>query len=241
MSNSLEMFALSQLPERFKGGSHSEMFTAYIGRKYSNHGFKKDHSIYYNPGFTPEYSSKFERENRVNRYRWVENLSNGLRKAGDAHAIAKLDHTGWFTDSFQDETVHGEVYRLPSRKGKALFVPAVNDPNNDDCACLDFSRITEDETQAARWADEMAQRWAEFEREYREKEAAENRLSEIADEIKEAYQTFRRIAMEIKASKVQDVAIVRELVRDKWRETKREIKRLRRERKKIEAEGYDAA
>ena len=211
----------------------SPILAAYIDRRYSKYGFKKDKSISYNPEFKPEYSR--------DRYRWVENVTDGLRKVGDSHDIIRLNHTGYFTDNFQDETVHGEVYQLPARNGVSQFVPAVNDPCNPDCACLDFSSVTDSKEDAARWADSMAENWAESEREYQAKEDAKNRIEEITKEIQDEYKDFRRITREIRANcdAVRNVAVVRELVQNEWRRTKASIHRLRAEREKIEKNGIE--
>jgi len=211
----------------------SPILAAYIDRRYSKYGFKKVKAIEYNPEFKPEYST--------DRYRWVENVSMGLRKVGDSDDIIRLNHTGYFTDNFQDETVHGEVYQLPARNGALQFVPAVNDTCNDDCACLDFSSVTDDKEDAARWADSMAENWAENSREEQAKDAAEQRIEEIGDEIKETYKDFRRIVREIRANcdAVRNVAVVRELVQNEWRRTKATIHKLRTERERIEKNGID--
>jgi hypothetical protein len=230
----MNAFAMQKLPERFLLQPRTQALHDYITQKYSKYGHRKNHPIEYNPEFKAEGSS--------DRYRWVENISSGLRKVGDAHEIVRsIHHTGWFLDDlFQDETVHGEVYQLPARDGKEQYVPAVNDPYNPDCACVDFSSITDDKEQAARWSDQMAEHWAEREREYQAKERIKQRLEEIEEEIKSEYTDFRRISREIRANcdKVQGVQIVRELVREKWKRTKAAIHKLRRERDKIEAEGY---
>lgn len=232
-------YAIAHLPERFQQQPQSKTLSEYIARKYGAYGYRKRKSIEYNPEFD---ASKVQGYRYVaTRYRWVENVSSGLRKVGDASEIIRLDHTGWYTDNWQDETVHGEVYQLPARDGQCQYVPAVNDPNNDDCACLDFRSVTDDKENAARWADSMAEKWAEDEREARAKDDAETRIEEIGSEIRELYQDFRRISREIRANcdKVQGVAVVRELVKEKWVHTKAQIHRLRAERCKIEREGIN--
>lgn len=224
----MKPFGMKAMPDRFKieptingaKNEHSATYLQYYKRKYSDYGFSKDRSIYYNP------------QSEESGYRWVENVSDGLRKVGDAHKIVRLNHTGWFTDVFQDETVHGEVYQLPARAERTLYVPAVNDPCNDDCACLDFTSVTDDKEEAARRADQMAERWAEEAREYSAKDQAEQRIEAINEEIEELYKDFRRISRAIRADcdRVQGVEVVRELVREKWQETKRQIHKLRKER-----------
>ena len=177
----------------------------------------------------------------MDRYRWVENVSRGLRHVGQAGDIAKLNHNGWYTDNYQNETVQGEVYQLPARDGKPRYLPAMGDPSNADCAQFDFHSITEDKVQAARWADQIAEYYAEQEREYRAGEDAENRIEEINTEIKDLYTGFRKISREIRAAceQVQGIQVVRQLVREKWVTTKQRIHKLRLQRVKIGTEGME--
>jgi hypothetical protein len=224
---------MQRLPERFKHQPRTQALEDYISRKYSTYGYRTGKHIEYNLEFTAEGSR--------DRYRWVENVSDGLRFVGESDKIIRLNHTGWYSDNFQDETIHGEVYQLPAREGKPQYVPAVNDPNNDNCACVDFSSVTDDKEDAARWADSMAEHWAEREREYQAKEDHKQRLQDIAEEIKTLYADFRRISREIRANcdKVRGIAVVGELVRNEWTRTKAEIHKLRAERERIERYGIE--
>lgn len=228
--------ALENLPERFKSGPRSEVLDRYIKQKYSKYGHKVNNAIMYNPEFKPT-ELPFDSD----RYRWMENVGNGLRFVGTADKIIRLDHKGWYIDNFQGETVHGEVYQLPARNGEPLYVPAVNDPFNDNSACVDFRSATNDKEDAARLADQMAEQWAEREREYQAKEDVKRRLEEIDQEIKDKYAQFRGISRAIRANcdKLQGVAVVRELVKDKWEATKETIRELRREQKRIEDHGIE--
>lgn len=226
-------YALSQLPERFQHQPRTAALEAYIARKYGAYGYKKRKAIYYNREWQPEHSRDY--------YRWVENVSDGLREVGDSDDIVRLRHTGWFVDNYQDETVHGVVYQLPARNGVAQYVPAVNDPNNDNCAAVDFRSVTEDKEECARWADSMAESWAEREREYQAKEDAKIRIEEIEEEIKTLYTDFRDTARAIRADcdALQGIAVVRKLVRKEWTRTKEQIHKLRAQRKRIEEHGIE--
>lgn len=228
--------ALSQLPARFLSGPKSQVLDTYIKAKYSKHGYKLNRAILYGPEF-PASDSRHNSD----YYRWIENISNGLRFVGTAHTLVRLNHKGWYIDNFQDQTVHGEVYQLPARNGEPLYMPAVNDPNNDNCACIDFRSITSDKEDAARWADSMAEQWAEREREYQAKESARMRLEDIEQEIKDKYAEFRGISRAIRANcdKLQGVTVVRELVKDKWEHTKSAIRKLRLEQKRIQDHGIE--
>ena len=225
----MRAYARQQLPEQFKRQPKTEVLNDYISRKYSKYGYRKNSPIAYNP------------ESKENHYRWVEHISDGLREVDEASKIIRLDHTGWFVDNFQDETVHGIVYRLPARDGKEQFAPAVNDPWNQDCALVDFHSITDDKEDAARWADSMAERYAEKEREFQAEESAKMRIEDINEEIKKEYQEFRRISRELRANcaVIQGIEVIRELVRDKWKVTKATIHRLRTERERIETYGIE--
>jgi hypothetical protein len=144
----------------------------------------KPPSITYNREWVPE---GMPRE----RWRWVENASRGLRIVGACHEIARsegwrMDHTGWFTDPWGDfgDLAVGYVLQLPSCGHEPLYVPAVADPYNPDCFIVDFHDTTSDKRDALRWADSMAERYAESERDFRTRDAAEQRIEELRDEIK---------------------------------------------------------
>jgi hypothetical protein len=224
---------MQQLPERFKHQPRTQALEDYISRKYSTYGYRKGKHIEYNPEFTAEGSR--------DRYRWVENVSDGLRYVGASHDIIRLNHTGWYNDNFQNETIHGEVYQLPARDGKAQYVPGISDPNNDNCACIDFTSVTDDKEDAARWADSAAEQWSERNREYQAEEDRKQCLQDIEEEIKTLYADFRRISRAIRADcdKVQGIAVISELVRNEWTRTKADIHKLRAERERIEKYGIE--
>lgn len=226
-----------QLPERFLQQPRTQQLDAYVTRKYSRYGYPRARSIAYNREFVP---ASQKRAYSPDRYRFVENASKGLRFVGIAHELMRLNHTGWYMDGWQEDVCHGVVYQLPARDGAAQYVPGVDDPCNDDCACLDFHSVTDDKEDAARMADSMAESWAEDAREARAKDDAEQRLEEIESEIHDQYAAFRQVAAEIRAycEQLQGIAVVRQLVREHWQSTKAEIRKLRREQGRIETEGF---
>ncbi len=126
--------------------------------------------------------------------RWIENASQGLRFTGYCDKINRfIDHTGWFTNEFQEEKLRGVVYQLPARKGKAQFIAGYTDPCNDDCARIDFNNIYDDENEAARAADRIAEKTAESEREYNEAWQAGNDYAEKGEELS----TIRKATIEL--------------------------------------------
>jgi protein-L-isoaspartate O-methyltransferase len=167
---------LIKLPERFTYGPHTEQMSRYLARRWRAQSYgwwarSHDTAILYNPEWKPEKHSG-------QRYRFVEHPHDGLRFVGDVQDIrmpgsgnlpyidrAMVDHNGWYVDNYQDETVCGRVYQLPARGGKWQYVPAISDPWNDG-AILDFHSVTDDIKDAIRWADSMAETYAEDEREY---------------------------------------------------------------------------
>lgn len=113
--------------------------------------------------------------------RWVEDAGKaGLRFVGFADEIAGLRHRGWYCDTFQDETYRGVVYQLPARRGESVFVYGYSEPWNDG-VLLSFD-WTADKEEAARWADRIAERAAEEQREYSEASSARLQHDEMADE-----------------------------------------------------------
>jgi len=233
--------ALSQLPERFQQGPKSAQLTAYIKARYSQYGYKKSKSISYNREWKPDYTR--------DRYRWVENITPALRFVGKVHEIrsdgsnntpyidrALVDHTGWYSDNYQDETVWGEVYQLPGHDGTPRYVPAVCDPNNPNCAAVCFGDMTDDLRDAIRWADSMAEKWAESEREYQAKEAAKEKIEENKSEIADLRADFKALAKELRENcdKVSGMVELRKLIRREYKRMKAKVRKLKAEIKKLE-------
>lgn len=212
-----------------------------------------ERSISFNPEFTPHDATEQPRY-RVDdrRFRWVERPSDGLRFVGKVHEIrmdgsgnlpyfdrSLIDHTGWFMDAFQDNTAWGEVYQLPARDGKNIYVPAIStkedEKYNNHGAILDFHSTTDDIKDAIRWADSMAERYAEDEREYQARESARLRIEENTKEIKTAYAEFRALCREIRENcdAVKGLTEVRKLIRAEYRRVKAEVRKLRKENAKL--------
>lgn len=89
------------------------------------------------------------------RWRWADD-------------VTRLGHKGWYCDQFQDQTIRGLVFRLPHGRG---FLPAWS-MGDSMASAVDYSRTYETEEDAALAADSWAERVAEEEREYQEKEQA---------------------------------------------------------------------
>lgn len=140
--------------------------------------------------------------------RWIEDCSAlGLREVGYADSILSLRHNGWFADAFQDETYRGEVWQLPARNGRPLFVYGYSDPCNAGAAliCFDVERGEDSEgydakREAARFADSMAESFAEAEREYSEAWQAARQWEDLADDMAKARAKARALVVEMRAA-----------------------------------------
>ena len=241
---------LSQLPDRFTFGPHTELMSKYLSRRFkaTSYGWwKREKAITYNPEWQPE-------GRKGELYRVVEYPNAGLRFVGKVHEIhwddgyrdnrpsvdgrRMIDHTGWYTEDepYQHETVCGLVYQLPSRDGQWLYVPAVSDANND-AATLDFHSITDDIRDAIRWADHMAKRYAEEEREYQRKDRAENRIAEIDEETKTIRAKLRTLIQELRGNcdKLTGLHAVRSAIRTAIQSARAELRELAQEREEQEA------
>lgn len=136
------------------------------------------------------------------RYGWQVQWCEAppFRFAGLASDLTRLGHTGWYTDDDDSELARGVVYQLTARDGRARFVPAVADPINADSdgrgpAMLaladmvtadgpDESAADDARRDAARRADELAERYAESEREWREADRAGQAARGLAAEAR---------------------------------------------------------
>lgn len=151
---------------------------------------KTSRSISYNQEYSPDY-------NKSERYRFVENIRDGLRWLGPIHEIKRDDvrrigHRGWYTSEFYDseEVCYGVVAQLPARDGKPQYVPGWQSKqeiygSHDDSAVLDFQGVTEDLDRAVRDADTIAKWTAEAEQEYQRKDRLETTIAENREQIRE--------------------------------------------------------
>lgn len=100
-----------------------------------------------------------------------------LREAEKPHW---LDHNGWFADSYQVCTFRPRVWRLPHGRFLAGY-----DASEWDTLQLDAA-VYDDEREAWRAADHMAERDAETERDYSERWHATRDVQDARDEKREA-------------------------------------------------------
>lgn len=190
-----------------------------------------------------EYNPAFEAHGYRN-VRWVENVSDGLRRVGFADEVTRgegyprwIDHKGWFIrddEGMSGEVYRGVVYQLPSRDGETQYVYGYDDPNNDDCALLCFEPVT-DKCDAARQADRFAEIMAEHEREYDRAWQAGRRCEDLEEEIKAARKEALELGAEMRAAKRAPIVAPRicATLREKILSLYRAIQKVREERDEL--------
>lgn len=123
----------------------------------------------------PEWGAPFKCGESSRWLRWCESPeAHGFRRVGrtggaykDATGIRPCDMAGWYLNEYQDETAWGVVYRLSHGRGFIAGVATSMDP--DGVAALAVCEAPEsDLATAARYADQLAEWYAEAERDYQE-------------------------------------------------------------------------
>lgn len=127
-----------------------------------------------------------------------------FRYVGLAHELTRLDHTGWYLDPHGDgDLAQGAVYQLAPLNGRARYVPAIADPYNDGPAILALGEVEvaadssegaaeEAKRDAARRADQLAEYYAEAERDYQTAFAEGREAREKAAEATAAAKAWAR-------------------------------------------------
>lgn len=174
--------------------------------------------------WTREGQPLFHPMDPANRYSrkvaWVEPQDIGARWHGPADKFARIDHTGWFSDSFQSETTRGVVYKLPHGR----FLAGASDPWNCDKdgfgPFITEGDVYTDENEAARAADRLAEIYGEFLREDDAKQQATAEIEEKTKEVSELRDTIRGLIAGIRESKLAPSVCseLRASIRRHWRE-----------------------
>lgn len=162
-----------------------------------------------------------------------------LRFVGAANTLLPrtVNHDGWFTERFQDSTTAGVVYRLPGGRG---FLAGYSDPWNSakdhSGPCNLLPRAFDTPETAARVADRLAERYAEFCRKddleqaaLAEKEEADARAAEIREEVRELIRGIRESRL---------APVVCDTLRRQIRALRREARDVRARAAKILANPY---
>jgi len=158
--------------------------------------------------------------------RWIESTADaGLRFVAWADELARLDHTGWFTDEFQSETLRGGVWQMPGRNGEARLLYGYAEfegrgemnPGSAALCVSDVIRVpmrgefgnldeTEGARDAARYADGLAESTAEDRRDYDSAYQAGRAAAELDGEALEARAELLPLLGELRALRRAPVA-----------------------------------
>lgn len=174
--------------------------------------------------------------------RWVEDPANdaGLRYVGTAEELAGLRHSGWFLDSFQEDTARGAVYQLPAKDGRERYLAAILDPFNDGPAMVEVDAIAEDEDTAARWADQLAEVYAEAEREYHAKDEAEQQAEHCRETIRAARERHSLLTRDLRQTRHSLTPLLLDEARASLARLRRAARKARERIRELE-ENYWAA
>lgn len=174
---------------------------------------------------------------------WCECPNDYLRRVGFADDVWREQnnrmprdiHSGWFLeDDGSNEKARGVVFQLPARKGETRFLYGVADPFNDGPAILSLD-VVSDVTDAARWADQLAERYAEDERDRNRAWRAGQRFAELGDDIAEHRRDCLALIREIKAQGKTFGAAICEVLRDHVESHLRDIRKARDTRAELES------
>lgn len=196
----------------------------------------------------------------ANGARWVESLKScGLRFVGYADEINTrndsfaygLDHTGYFTSENGDngELLRGVVLQFPARDGCPRYLVGYEDPNNEDTyrvsgeiwtgahgGCEHGPSSDREARDAARAADQFAERAAEQEREYLAAWQAGARYADLGAVIPEIRRTLLQLIKESKlacralAPNGREFETVRDAIRTRVAELVNAIRDAREQR-----------
>lgn len=188
----------------------------------------------------PDFSAWGKRNEKV---RYIPDVNAiGLCYVGFSHDIISLDHNGWYTSENGDngEIVAGQVFQLPGRGGRPVFLAGHDDPNNDNAATIDFGTLYYGENgedcddakrDAARAGDEMARIYGEEESEHGRHWQAGARFVDLGEEHKEARKDSLEALRELRSDHGRFVS-ARHLILSVYLQ-KREV--VREEQAKLEA------
>lgn len=176
--------------------------------------------------------------------RWIENVETaGLRFVGYVNEprrwlydgyTSQRDGFGYYADNFQNEVLKPVVYRLPGRKGAERFAYGYLDPCNEGAAFLAFDPC-DNERDAARWADQLAERAAEDQREENAKFQAEQEQGDIADQLKAIRADIIALCREARqiCPAIVNKPAVRNAIEARIRGALRDREKLRRRRNEL--------
>lgn len=127
----------------------------------------------YQVAYCSDLNSGFEGEGFTRSAVWYSHTGPNFRDEMYCHEVeGEIDHTGWFTDTFQDSMARGIVARLTHGR----FIAGYEWDSNGERVY--FDAVHDNERDAALMADEHARVFAESAREHDEKYQAAKKIEE---------------------------------------------------------------
>jgi len=137
---------------------------------------------------------------------YVDTLNQGpFTLCGDADEFIKLDYTGWYCDSFQDDLARGAVVSIRNPKvtdedgAHVQYLPATYHTEGD-CTGIVYREFYDNKQDAARSADGFAERIGEECREYDAQSQAEQEIEDLKEELHALNKKTLTLVREIKTS-----------------------------------------
>lgn len=160
---------------------------------------------------------------------FVENAEGNLRTVfAEQVEGVRIDHTGWYTDEFQDRKMRGVVVRLSH--GRCF--PAYQNSDNGGLM-VDWSDRRDDAKDAARAADSFAEHAAEKEREYNEAWQAGSRWSDLRETIADLRTAVMALTAHLRAIRHDPMPTVAAIIRESVCEKLARIRKFRKERAEL--------
>lgn len=130
-----------------------------------------------------EESPSYSEDRKSIWFNGIKAIEKTWRFTDYADKIISLQHTGWFADTYCDDIYRGVVVQLPARNGEYNYLAGYISSDTDEVRLT--SELYHDKEEAARGADHLAEKDAEESKEFRTKDQAEQRISELRSENKE--------------------------------------------------------
>ena len=170
--------------------------------------------------------------NASDRAYYCDKWPDGLRYVNSAYDVSRaehsrrVDHTGWYTDSFQDGTLSGHVLQLPGHDGKPIYIPGTAHSDWDGITLYPLNMF-DDALECAQAADSYAEHAAESEREYQAKDQAKQQIAELHEEIVTLRADARALIREMKTARntASTYPVICKALRDKLADIREESRK----------------
>jgi hypothetical protein len=136
--------------------------------------------------------------------RWIDTSSITFREVGKSHTIlSRLNHTGWYLDPWYDRTSCGVVWQLTGKNKKNRYLASCCDGMDrngydNDYFLFDVRNVYDTEEEAALYADQIAESYAERSKESYVKEYAHDKILETQEEISNLKSVIKEICLDIR-------------------------------------------